>query len=126
MDSCAAYIKSSHTGLFEMITPVLFQKMPEVLSDKPQAENPIFPSKLRKPQADFHSCRACLLNCLLFIFCVLFTKIATLRVTKIIFSVSSGGEKSYTPHFFFFFFCRDSTRGEHKRETNDSVSAVIS
>ena len=87
-----------------MITPVLFQKMPEVLSDKPQAENPIFPSKLRKPQADFHSCGACLLNCVLFIFCVLFTKIATLRVTKIIFSVSSGGEKSYTPHFLIFFF----------------------
>lgn len=86
-----------------MITPVLFQKMPEVSSDKPQAENPIFPSKLRKPQADFHSRRACLLNCVLFIFVCFFTKIATLRVTEIIFSVSSGEGGSYTPNFFFFF-----------------------
>lgn len=70
VDSFTVFMKSSsHTGPFEMITLVLFQKMPEVSSDKPQAVNPIFPSKLRKPQADSHPCRACLLNCVLFIFC---------------------------------------------------------
>lgn len=101
MDSCTAYIKSSsHTGLFEMITPVLFQKMPQVSSDKPQAENPIFPRKHRKPQADSHSCRACLLNCVLFTFCVLSAKIATLRVTEIIFSISSGGGGKAVLSFF--------------------------
>lgn len=94
-----------------MITPVLFQKMPQVLSDKPQAENPIFSSKLRKPQADFHSCSACLLNCVLFIFCVLFTKIATLRVTEIIFSVSSGGGKNAILTIFSLLFCRVDNQG---------------
>lgn len=111
-----------------MITPVLFQKMPQVSSDKPQAENPIFPRKHRKPQADSHSCRACLLNCVLFTFCVLSAKIATLRVTEIIFSISSGGGGKAVLSLFFppFLFCCSVTRGEHKRETNGSVSAVIS
>lgn len=94
--------------------------MPEVPSDKLQAVKPIFSRKPGKPQADSHPCRACLLNCVSFI-SVLFTKIATQRDTKIIFCVSSGGELSS----YFLFFCCGVTRGEHKRETNGSVSAVI-
>ena len=103
-----------------MITPVLFQKMPEVSSDEPQAENPISPSKFRKPQADFHSCSACLLNWVLFILCGLFTKIATLRVTELCFSVSSGGEKRYTP--ISFLFCLDEQWWVLKRDKQLRIS----
>lgn len=100
--------------------------MPEVSSDEPQAENLIFPSKLRKPQAHSHSCRACLLNCVLFNFLCYSPKFPHRGLQKSFSVFPQGGGEAVFPFFSPLPFWRGTTRGVHKRETNGSVSAAIS
>lgn len=74
--------------------------MPEVSSDEPQAENLIFPSKLRKPQAHSHSCRACLLNCVLFNFLCYSPKFPHRGLQKSFSVFPQGGGEAVFPFFF--------------------------